>query len=385
MKILLTSPSRHVGGATMAMFNVALGLAKKNIEIHLVTLAPIKNFKRFFDRLNEAGVKIHIIPLNAGGLLHWAFMFIASMVIILKYRINIVNIHNPKEIVFIGIPAKLMRRKIVLTIEGEPVYEMEIEKQKIGVIQRLFILISWLLCLKSADVLISCSNWLTRIITLRYKVYSKIETIHNPIDWDRYANAIEDRSIFNFKEYVVFTAARLVTVKAIDVLIKAASLVLKKIPLANFFIAGEGPAKKELELLSEKLGVKNHFSFLGFQDDVEKFIASCDIVVLPSIYEPFGMPAAEAGACKKPVIVSNIGGLSEIVVNEVTGLTVPSRNHIELANAIIRLLSNKELAKKMGMMGYLRVKKFFTPDVIAGKYLQVYKQLLVNKQYKDKH
>jgi glycosyltransferase involved in cell wall biosynthesis len=380
LRVLLTSPGCNIGGATMAIFNIALGLAKKEgVEVHLVTLAPARNFRHFFKRLKEAGVNIHIMPLNAVGILHWLLLSIAAFIIILKYKINIVNIHNPKEIAFIGIPTKLIRRKVVMTVEGEPLYEME--WQNINIIQRLFILITWLLCLRSADILIPCSNWLAKVIALRYKTHPKIRVIHNPIDWDRYSSAVGDQRVFNFKKCIVFTAARLVNVKAIDILIKAAPIVIKNVPSVSFFIAGDGPARKELETLVEKLGIKNHFSFLGFRSDVEKLMASCDVVVLPSIYEPFGMPAAEAGACKKPVVVSKVGGLPEIVIDGITGLVVPCRDHNVLANALTKLLLDKELSKKMGELGHLRVRKFFTPKVIAEKYLQVYKELLIKKNF----
>jgi 1,4-alpha-glucan branching enzyme len=98
------------------------------------------------------------------------------------------------------------------------------------------------------------------------------------------------------------------------------------------------------------------------------------MLVMPSLYEPFGMPAAEAGAASKPVVASRTGGLQEIVEDGSTGLLHRPGDHEDLAEKVLRLLGDPELAAEMGRRG--RVMRLFSPEVVAAQYLKLYEEVL---------
>jgi glycosyltransferase involved in cell wall biosynthesis len=102
-------------------------------------------------------------------------------------------------------------------------------------------------------------------------------------------------------------------------------------------VVGDGPEAGRLRDIAVELGVDGFVEFAGFRHDVERYIASSDIVLGPSRYEPFGMVAAEAAAAGKPVVASRVGGLREIVVDGETGLLFNPDDHDGLAEKNYRI------------------------------------------------
>ena len=361
----------------MAAFNIMKGLVENDVEVHLVTSKPYARFKRFFRLLADSGVNIHEVKLSPGhGFLHWLALSITCLRLMLKLGIDIAHPHNPKDGFILGLMAKVLRRRVVFTVEGDPLYEASFIS--IGFMRRFLLSAFWFISLRAADLVSPCSHWLEGLIKERYKVGVKARSIHNPIDWDRFVKAkgshVKER--LGVKGFMVFTAARLAHVKGLETLIKAVPHILKEKPDVFFILAGDGPLRKDLEKLAEELHVERHVIFLGFRDDVERFMAACDVVVLPSVYEPFGMPIAEAGACRKPIIVSNVGGLPEIVKDGATGFIVPPGDHVRLAEAILKLLKNPEMMERIGEAGYRQVEALFTPKAIGMLFLYEYMNLV---------
>jgi teichuronic acid biosynthesis glycosyltransferase TuaC len=122
------------------------------------------------------------------------------------------------------------------------------------------------------------------------------------------------------------------------------------------------PLKKKSELCPNKV------FFLGFHQDVDAFMEKIDLLVVPSIaQESFGMVILEAMKHSKPVICSDFGGMKEVVEDGVTGLVVPAGDEQALAQAITKLLANKEMRRQMGAAGYQRLKKLFTSEKMVAK------------------
>jgi glycosyltransferase involved in cell wall biosynthesis len=129
--------------------------------------------------------------------------------------------------------------------------------------------------------------------------------------------------------------------------------------------------------MAESLGVRESVIFTGFVPDrlVPKFYACCDIFCYPSLWEGFGLPVAEAGATGKPVVAFQMCAIPEVVENGLTGrLVEPS--HTQLAEAIISLLENEKMRKKMGREARNRVSRLFSRRRMVEKTLKVYKEVL---------
>lgn len=150
--------------------------------------------------------------------------------------------------------------------------------------------------------------------------------------------------------------------KGISVLLEAACIVCKEMPDAVFNVIGPMEDKKYCrEILSErkKAGLEKNFIFRGFQKDVYKFLDKSDVFVLPSVSEALGIVVLEAMNAGKPVVATKSGGATEMVVDGETGFLVPVNDSRAMAEKIIMLLENSELARKMGNAGYAKVKREF--------------------------
>jgi glycosyltransferase involved in cell wall biosynthesis len=116
--------------------------------------------------------------------------------------------------------------------------------------------------------------------------------------------------------------------------------------------------------------------FTGDRRDIAELLAVLDVFVLPSLWEGFSTSILEAMAMKKPVVASPVGGVPELVVHQVSGLLIPPEDPDALADAVIWLLSNPDIASKMGQRGYERVQQYFSIKSVVTKTEAVYDQLL---------
>jgi len=153
---------------------------------------------------------------------------------------------------------------------------------------------------------------------------------------------------------VVAYAGRLVPKKGVDVLLSAMVVVHGRLPEARLLILGDGPERNQLEQLANKLGIKAVVDFGGHLDSMamEDALASAWVQVVPSLWEePFGLVAAESMMRGTAVVASNAGGLTEQVIEGETGYLVPPGNANSLAVALARVLTDRELAEKLGQQG----------------------------------
>jgi len=185
------------------------------------------------------------------------------------------------------------------------------------------------------------------------------------------------RSKYGIYEDIILYIGRLHKLKGLEILIKAVPYVVKEYKHIKFIIIGPGDAKL-YKALARRLNVDNHVIFLGYVSENIKIGAldSSICLVLPSIcsyVEVYPMVISEAWARKKPVIASKLGGIPYRVRHEKTGLLVSPRDSKSLANAILTLLTNRDLAKELGENGWKEIK---TWDEIASMTIKLYQNIL---------
>lgn len=204
----------------------------------------------------------------------------------------------------------------------------------------------------------------------------KVRVVRNGVRLAPFAQAAE--SAFRAKLTgrtecpIVFTSARLHSQKGHVYLLEAAALV----PNALFILAGDGPERQRLEELSRKLGLEARVRFLGHRQDVAKLLASCDLFVLPSLYEGLPLSVLEAMAAGKPVVATAVGGTDEAVVHGATGLLVPPGDSAELAAAIRTMLSERALAARLAEAGKVRAMRMFSSETMVREVTRVYEDLI---------
>jgi len=138
--------------------------------------------------------------------------------------------------------------------------------------------------------------------------------------------------------------------KNIANLLRAAQVVIQKYAETKFLICGDGGERRDLEHLSRKLGVSDNVIFTGEipYGDLPDYYHACDMFILPSNHESFGLVLIEAGMAKKPVVATDVSGPRDIVLDKITGFLVKPRNHEQLAARIIKLIEEPVMAKELG-------------------------------------
>ena len=162
-----------------------------------------------------------------------------------------------------------------------------------------------------------------------------------------------------------------------QVLIQSAPTILRAYPNAKFIIAGKGPMSEELKYRVKIMGLEEKVYFAGYIDDEtrNKLYSTASVAVFPSLYEPFGIVALEGMAAKTPVVVSDVGGLSEIITHGVDGLKAYPGNANSLANNIIRLLTDEVYAAQIEKKASQLVRTYDW-NTIAADTLDIYSKVL---------
>ncbi len=202
----------------------------------------------------------------------------------------------------------------------------------------------------------------------------KIRLVHSGIDPARFQRPQGARATPGLA--VIGTAAVLEERKGHRFLLEAAALLKQQGRRLKYRFAGEGGQRQRLQQIVLELGLQEEVDFAGFVSDIPSFLSAIDIFVLPSLYEGLGVAVLEAMAAGKPVVVSRVGGLPDLVDDAVTGLLVPPKDSRALAEAIARVISQEGLAQQMGERGRKRVLQHFTMEQMAKNNEDYYYELL---------
>ncbi len=175
---------------------------------------------------------------------------------------------------------------------------------------------------------------------------------------------------------LLLTVARLASSergKGIDGVIRALPIVHKVVPDTHYVIVGDGDDRLRLERLARDVGVSDHVFFPGMKmgDEFASFYDACDVFVMPSRKEGFGIVFLEAMAYGKPVIGGNHGGTPEVVIDGTTGFLLEFGDVNALADCLIRLLQDEALCRRMGEAGRHRLEQHYTFEHFQRRFLRV--------------
>lgn len=184
---------------------------------------------------------------------------------------------------------------------------------------------------------------------------------------------------------VIGTAGPLELVKGTKYFLDAAAIVLKQFPHVEFLVAGSGPEERNLRQRVRALGISKQVTFVsklyGFQEPLH----AMDIFCLPSLQQGLGTIMLEAMAWGRPVVASNVGGISSALDDGKTGLLVPPANHRLLADKLLELLRHPELAREIGSAGRNHVRKNFRVDQTVRLVTDVYRSVLAEFKASNKN
>ena len=232
---------------------------------------------------------------------------------------------------------------------------------------------------RQVDAFVAASEAIRQMLIGDGVAEGRVVTVHEGIDVDR----IDGTPAVNVHETLwlphhaplVGNVAALVPHKGQRYLIEAAHLVVQKIPDARFVILGEGELREHLEHLVREHHLEKHVLLPGFRTDVIGCIKGFDLFVMSSVTEGLGTSLLDAMACRKAIVGTRAGGIPEVVDEGRTGLLVEPRDPHQLADAILRLIQDEAMRKRMAEAGYARVRERFTVERMVADTAAVYSRL----------
>jgi len=356
MKIAFVSDAIYPynkGGKEKRIYEISTRLAKCGHNVHIYCM---KWWKEKETHRIENGVHLHAIsryyPLYSGKRrsIKEAVMFAFACFKLIREDFDVIDVdHMPYFVLFSTKVVCILKRKKLIASWHE-VWGREYWREYLGGLGNIAYIIEKLSVLMPNEI-ISVSNHTTNKLKNNLKFKKKIYTIPNGNDFEK----IQEIKSSRRKSDVIF-AGRLLSHKNVDILIKSIKLIKEKNPEIKSLIIGDGPEKKRLEVLAQKLNLEKNIKFLGFlenNDDVYALIKSSKVFVLPSTREGFGIVVIEANACGIPVItVDHKDNSARDLIEEGRNGFICQLDEEEIKKRIIKILinnSSREMQKKVCM------------------------------------
>ena len=236
----------------------------------------------------------------------------------------------------------------------------------------------WLLSYESSEVIVN-SNFMKNDIQRIFGLpYDKITVVPNGVNLDNFEQVEREydfrRQYADDNEKIILYVGRLVYEKGIQNLIGAMPKILQNYNDAKLVVAGRGGMLDELRAEAEYLGISNKVYFVGYCDSkkVQKMYKCADVAVFPSTYEPFGIVALEAMLAGVPTVVSDIGGLNDIIDHGITGMKAYAGNSNSIADSVLALLFDQKLCAQVSKNAISKVKECYNWNTITDATLKIY-------------
>ncbi len=360
MKIAILIPCflpKWFGGTEVATYHLAGRLAKRGHEVHVIT--PLD--EGLPEESCENGFHIHRLPKIAtsfpGGVIFWGDIVRA----IQRIGPDIVHAQSLNS----GIPAlfsnKLLKIPYVVYGRGLDVYHPE-----------WYVKLTAKAVLKNAGAAIALTEDMEEIMNDMYN--RDIVLVPNGIDLVE--DSARQREAENHSKRVLFVG-RLHSVKGIQYLLGAMYIVHRELPEVKLTLVGDGEDRERLEHMTDFLGIKECVEFVGRvpHERIRYYMVHADVLVLPSLSEGFPVTILEAMASGLPVIATRVGGVPEIIENNVNGYLVETENQGKIAEALLKLLRDEQLRKCISGNNREKAERYQW-DKVAATLEEIYRNIL---------
>lgn len=362
--------SNNYGGAEQVLYTLLRGL-DRDIWHPILAYHPSPGIMPFIKQVEEINVDTLSTPTIRSYKDISCIMSFTSKLRAIRPSIFHANINWPLSCSY-GIIAAYLAR-IHTIIATQHLYE-DIHSRRYRIMQRL---ISYMV-----DCYIAISSDLAKHLKQAISSQKKVKVVQNGIDLEYYSgttNQHGDSDVyaqFNKSNLpIILTVARLAKQKGHTYLLRAAT----KIPDAVFVFVGDGPERPNLEKEARELNLTDRVTFLGDRNDIPALLSACDVYVQPSIFEGgLALSIMEAMAACKPVIATDVEGVSINVRNGENAIVVPPADTEALAKSIMTLLSDTKLTNRIAASGKSLVSKKFSAERMVKDVTAIYEELLRN-------
>jgi N-acetyl-alpha-D-glucosaminyl L-malate synthase BshA len=347
-----------LAGTEIATYNIAKYLARRGHEVHVVTSWDEGLPKESF----EEGFYVHRIHIPRLEIVGYTLHVLKELLLIKQLNPDIVHAQGIPRGVACVLAKKLLNIPCVVGGRGSDVYQpWKYEK----VISKFV--------LGNADALIALTDHMKqKMIEILGRERDDIFVIPNCIDYEFFSSYLRKQGHatlepVNNKKKVILYVGRLEPVKGVRYLVQAVRILINRgFRNMKLLIVGDGSEKRYLEELVKKLGLEDYIVFVGRapHDKIPEYMASADLLVLPSLSEGFPNTIIEAMAMGLPVIASRVGGLPWIIKDGENGFLVEPRNPRDIAEKIILLLTNDDLRVYMSRRNIEKAREYDWENII---------------------
>lgn len=379
-------PPRVIGGISPHVYFLSRSLAKNNVKVHVVTC----DFPGAPAHENIDGVEVYRIDSYKNpspDFATWVYLMnlnmqkeAAALAARLPDPIDVFHAHD-WLVATTGIGLKhVFRKPLLVTMHSTEIGRRDgLHTTTERMIHETE---AWLTY--EAWRAICCSDYMVQHVKWAFGLPAdKLSMVPNGVNSHVY-DSLEKQDLRNFRlkfalpsEMIVLYVGRLVYEKGIHILINAVPKILAKVD-AKFVIVGSGYMQEQLSNIVKSMGLEHKVLFTGFLDeeDLQKLQKVSSVSVVPSLFEPFGIVALEAMAAKSPVVVSDTGGLGEIVHHDSTGVKVYPNNTDSLAWGIIKVLTDDNYARAIRENAYRVITEKYDWEKIAQQTRHLYEAVL---------
>ena len=395
MKILMLTweyPPRVVGGISKVVYDLSHKMVKEGNEVTVVTYKDGDNVKYYE---NDKGVKVYRVDnymIRSNNFIDWIMQLNFNMI---TKANEIINKNGKFDVIhahdwLVAYSAKSIKESynipLISTIHAtESGRNSGIHDET----QRYINDSEWMLTYESSEVIVNSNYMKNEVQRLFGLPYDKINVIPNGVNLQLFSNVNIDydfrRQYAMDNEKIILYVGRLVYEKGIQNLIAAMPKVLDRYHDSKLIICGRGGMIDELREQVKYLGIENKVYFAGYCDSkkMQKMYKCADVAVFPSTYEPFGIVAIESMLSGTPTIVSDVGGLNEIIEHGVTGMKSYAGNANSIADSVLSLLFDPKLCANISQNAIKKVKENYNWSKITDSTYYVY-QLAIGKTVQEK-
>ena len=362
------------GGSGVVATELGMALADKGHEVHFVTynqpvrLDFISHDLHFHEVLMEEYPLFQYQPYELA-------LSTKLVEVVSKYNLEILHVHYAIPHAYAAYMAKMMLKekgidiKVVTTLHGtditlvgsHPSYKTAVE-----------------FSINNSDVVTSVSESLKQDTLRLFTITNEIKVVHNFIDTEKYdresQNECQRIAVAKPEERILTHISNFRPVKRIEDVVKIFYNVQKEIP-AKLLMVGEGPEKRNAELLVKKLGISDSVIFLGNSHEIAKILCYPDVFLLPSKSESFGLSALEAMAAETAIISTNTGGLPEVNVHGVTGYLSNLGDVEDMAKNAVSILKDDAILLRFKANAKKHTKQFCLENILP-VYEEIYSSVL---------
>jgi N-acetyl-alpha-D-glucosaminyl L-malate synthase BshA len=356
------------GGSGVVATELGKALARRGHEVHFITSSLPVRLRHF-----EENIFFHEVRPENYPVFHYppySLSLAAKMAeVVAAYDLDVLHAHYAMPHAACAYLAKQMLReravKTVTTLHGTDI-------TLVGQAPSFYIVTQF--SIEESDCVTTVSAWLQQETQRIFKTKRPITVIPNFVDPEVFRPDKPRCRREHFarpEEKLLLHISNFRAVKNIPTLVRVFDVLSREMP-ARLLLVGDGPERVAVEQLVGELGLADRVSFLGSQEYVEDIIPLADVFLLPSLHESFGLVALEAMAMGVPVVATSQGGTKEVVQEGECGFLRDPKDVDGQVEAVLRLLRDPELARRMGENGIRRAREQFAMDAVVDRYLEVY-------------